>query len=123
MPRPVHFEIHAADPDRAQRFYEQLFDWRFQLLPGLDYRLIHTGEEDGGINGGMLRRKGPSPQGEEAVIAWICTVGVDDVDADIAKAEGLGGSVCLPKQEVPGYGWLVYIKDPEGNIFGMMQPK
>ena len=26
MNRPVHFEIHAEDPERAQRFYEQLLD-------------------------------------------------------------------------------------------------
>lgn len=29
MPRPIHFEIHAADPERAQRFYGALFGWSF----------------------------------------------------------------------------------------------
>jgi predicted enzyme related to lactoylglutathione lyase len=27
MPRPIHFEIHAEDPVRAQSFYSQLFGW------------------------------------------------------------------------------------------------
>jgi len=33
-----------------------------------------------------------------------------------------GGSVALDKIQVPGVGWLSYVKDPEGNIFGMLQP-
>ena len=27
MPRPVHFEIHAENTDRAIRFYTALFGW------------------------------------------------------------------------------------------------
>jgi predicted enzyme related to lactoylglutathione lyase len=123
MPRPVHFEIHAQDPERGKAFYAQLFGWTFQHLPELDYWLIHTGEEDGGINGGMLKRKGPNPGGEDPVIGWICTMGVDDVDGSMARAQDLGGSIAMEKMDVPGYGWLGYCKDTEGNIFGMMQPK
>jgi predicted enzyme related to lactoylglutathione lyase len=33
-----------------------------------------------------------------------------------------GGSIALDKMQVPGVGWLVYAKDLEGNIFGMLQP-
>ncbi len=29
MPRPIHFEIHAADPQRAIAFYAALFGWGF----------------------------------------------------------------------------------------------
>ena len=29
--------------------------------------------------------------------------------------------VAVPKMAVPGIGWLAYAKDPDGNIFGMMQ--
>ena len=32
-----------------------------------------------------------------------------------------GATVAVPKMPVPGVGWLAYIKDTEGNIFGMMQ--
>ena len=33
-----------------------------------------------------------------------------------------GGTVALEKMEVPGVGLLAYRKDPEGNIFGVLQP-
>ena len=120
MSRPVHFEIHAADMDRAQRFYEVLFGWSFQIW-GDDYRAITTGTEGPGINGGMVRRRGDPPMGGEPVNAWMCTVNVDDIDASVACAEENGGSVALPKMAIPGIGWLAYVKDCEGNILGMMQ--
>ena len=27
----------------------------------------------------------------------------------------------LPKMPIPGVGWLAYLKDTEGNVFGLMQ--
>jgi len=32
-----------------------------------------------------------------------------------------GGTVTVPKMAIPGVGWLLYIKDPDGNILGVMQ--
>ena len=34
MPRVVHFEIHAAEPERAIRFYHELFGWQFNKWAG-----------------------------------------------------------------------------------------
>jgi len=121
MPRVVHFEVHAEDPERASRFYSGLFGWTFTHWGGpVDYRVITTGPDgQPGINGGMVRRMGPVDG--EAVIAYVCTVEVDSVDETLARATGLGGTVAHPKMPIPGVGWLAYAKDTEGNIFGMMQ--
>jgi hypothetical protein len=125
-PRPMHFEIHAADTARARRFYEGLFSWKFEQWPGgaQEYWLIGTGAMDqpGGINGGLLKRIGGEPVEGQPVNSFICTVGsVDDVDATAHKAVSLGGSVASPKMPIPGIGWLAYVKDTEGNILGIMQ--
>jgi hypothetical protein len=120
MARPVHFEVHADDLDRAQRFYEAVLDWRFQDWAGGDYRLITTGAEGPGIDGGMVRRRGPAGDDQTPVIAWVCTVAVDDVDAYLARALANGGALALPKMPIKGVGWLAYAKDTEGNIFGLM---
>ena len=121
MPRVVHFEIHAADPERAVNFYQTLFGWTFQKWEGpMDYWLIITGPDDQpGINGGLVRRQGEIDG--QAVIAYVCTVDVADVDASVKSAIDHGGQIALPKMPVPGMGWLAYCKDTEGNIFGMMQ--
>ncbi len=55
------------------------------------------------------------------MIAYVCTMIVDSVDGMLARALSLGGSVAVPKMPIPGMGWLVYAKDTEGNVFGMMQ--
>jgi hypothetical protein len=34
----------------------------------------------------------------------------------------LGAEIALPKMPIPGVGWLGYIKDPDGNVLGLMQP-
>lgn len=122
MPRVIHFEIHCEDPERAIPFYQKLFGWQFHHWEGpWDYWLITTGENDQpGINGGMLRRMGAVDG--QCVIAYVCTVGVESVDESIEKALSLGGQIALAKQEIPNVGWLVYCKDTEGNIFGMLQP-
>jgi predicted enzyme related to lactoylglutathione lyase len=121
MPRVIHFEIHAGDPDRAVKFYESLFGWTFQKWEGpMDYWLVTTGpDSQPGINGGLLRRQGDIDG--QAVIAYVCTIDVENIDASIAKAQSLGSQVVVPKMPIPGMGWLVYFKDTEGNIFGMMQ--
>ena len=122
MPRVIHFEVHADDPDRAIRFYSTLLGWHFTKWAGpMDYWLIKTGApEQPGIDGGMVRRHaGP---GGDKVIAFVCTVDTPNLDEYLTKAAALGATIALPRMPIPGVGWLAYIKDPEGNILGMMQP-
>lgn len=122
MNRPVHFEIHAGDPERAEQFYGALFGWKFQKmdLGPRPYWMVVTGDDDApGINGGMMPRQGEIDG--EAVIAWVCTVEVENVDTMVAQAQDLGGQQVVPKMAVEGMGWVAYCKDTEGNIFGMWE--
>ena len=124
MSRVVHFEIHASDPESLVAFYSELFGWTIKKWDGpMDYWLIHTGPaEQRGIDGGLMRRHGDPPGATAPVSAFVCTVGVASVQASLDKAVSLGGTVALPIMPIPGIGQLCYIKDPNGNIFGMMQP-
>ena len=121
MPRVVHFEIHAGDPARAINFYEKIFSWTFQKWEGpMEYWLVNTGPDNQpGINGGLMPRRGELDG--QAVIAYVCTVDVTAIDESIATVTANNGTVVVPKMPLPGMGWLVYCKDTEGNIFGMMQ--
>ena len=122
MPRVIHFEIHADDTDRATKFYTDLFGWTITKWAGpMEYSLIVTGPEGTrGINGGLMKRQHPL-SGNDGVMAYVCTVDVDDLDRYMAKAQQLGSKVALPKMPVPSIGWLAYMSDTEGNVFGMMQ--
>ncbi len=121
MPRVVHFEIHADDPERAVRFYQSALDWQFHKWDGpVDYWLITTGPAGTpGIDGGMVRRQGPIDG--TAVTAFVCSVDVPSVDDYTRRATAAGGQVVVPKMPIPGVGWLSYCKDTEGNIFGLYQ--
>jgi predicted enzyme related to lactoylglutathione lyase len=116
MPRVIHFEISADDPERAAAFYREVFGWQIEKWVGpLDYWLITTGPPDEpGIDGGLAKRASPQEQTRN-------TIGVDSVDDAVAKIVVNGGQVMLPKHAVPGVGYLAYCSDPEGNIFGLMQ--
>lgn len=130
MNRVVHFEIHAENPERAAKFYAEMFDWTIKewSYPGAEikdenrYWLATTGEDkDPGINGGILFRKGKPPTGLEPITAFVCTIDVENLDESVKSAISLGGQIALPKMPIKGMGWLAYAKDTEGNIFGMMQ--
>ncbi|MET0205143.1 MAG: VOC family protein [Casimicrobiaceae bacterium] len=122
MPRPVHFEIQADNPERAIKFYRELFGWEFSQWEGQPYWLIKTGEKGTpGIDGGLLPRKGPPPTEMQCVNAFVCTTDVASCDGTAKRVTELGGSIALPKMPVPTVGWLAYGKDTEGNVFGFMQ--
>ena len=53
----THFEIYAEDPPHLADFYVQLFGWKIDKAPGIDYYQIQTGTpEKRGIRGGLLYR-------------------------------------------------------------------
>lgn len=116
MSRIVHFEIPADDPQRAIEFYETVFGWRIEKWDGpLEYWLVMTGPEDEpGIDGGLARREDPA-MGVENIID------VQDLDTSLKAVSAQGGEIIRPKRAVPGVGWMAYIKDTEGNVFGLMQ--
>jgi hypothetical protein len=48
-------------------------------------------------------------------------VDVAHLATTLQRVKSLGGTEALPTMAIPGVGWLAYCKDPEGNIFGMME--
>ncbi|MFQ5564005.1 MAG: VOC family protein [Parvularculaceae bacterium] len=125
MPRPTHFEIHADDPERAIKFYTDVFGWTFDPFGAGEqpYWLAVTGPDDArGINGGLMKRMGSPPGEQQPVSAYVCSMDVDDLDAYSSKVKDAGGNQAVDKMAIPGVGWLAYFKDTEGNIFGLMQP-
>jgi len=124
MSRVVHFEIHATDPAVLMDYYQAMFGWQFvRFMPEVEYWSITTGPDDQpGINGGLVKRRGPAPVADQAVVSSVCTVQVASVDESLARNAELGGTVALPKMPIPGIGWLAYIKDLDGNIMGLMSP-
>ena len=64
----------------------------------------------------------PPLANDTPVNAFVCIVGVEDIDATLKKILAAGGTVALDKMDVPTVGLLAYCKDPEGTLFGVPQP-
>lgn len=120
MPRPVHFEIHASDPQRAIAFYTSVFGWVVKQWGEHPYWIVQTGDGPG-IDGGLVPRRGPEPTDDTPVAAFPVTIDVPDLDATVTAVERAGGRVVMAKGAIPTVGWLAYCKDTESNIFGLMQ--
>lgn len=110
----VHVEFSAQDREAAGKFYSELFGWKIEQVPEMNYAMYDTGGE---VGGGLNPVSEDNPAG--TVLAHIST---DDVDATLAKAEALGGKTVVPKTEIPGYGWFGLFTDPTGNVIGLFTP-
>lgn len=126
MNRPIHFEIHADDVQRAVDFYRTCFGWEFQdwsEYAGVAYFGATTGAEGTpGINGAIMPRMGGQAGPGAPVNGAVLTLGAEDFDALAATILDAGGQVALPKHALPGMAWQGYFLDTEGNVFGIHQP-
>jgi uncharacterized protein len=121
MPQPlVHFEIIGRDPARLRRFYTALFGWEFDT----DWPIASMVSEAGnyGFTEGTKGEGVPAGVGGGAAFSptVVVYIGVDDIDAYLAKAVELGGSRILDQTASPS-GTLSIGKfaDPEGNVIGL----
>ena len=124
----VHFEIPADQPERAAKFYRELFGWDVSRWEGsegsggpAEYWMVRTvpTNADGqpsrpGVNGGLMRRMFPG----QAPVNYI---NVANVDEFVGKAERLGAKVLMGKHPVPGMGWVAQFADTEGNVFAIWE--
>ena len=109
----VHFEIGCRDITKTADFFSRLFGWHTQNVGPA--AMIHTGS-DGGIQGHI------SSLGHEPHNYTTFYVQVDDVQAYLDKAAGLGGKTLLPPVDIPT-GTFAWLADPEGNTIGLWKPK
>jgi len=110
----VHFAIHADDVERARRFYETVFGWRFEAWGPPGFYNIVTGTDDRpGIHGALHERG--SPLTGSGTNGFTCTVAVDDLEAVRNKVTAAGGTITYQESTIPSVGTLTQFLDTEGN--------
>ena len=115
----IFFEIHADDVQRAAKFYQSIFGWRFTRNLGapVEYMDIETGRS----RAGLLKRPLRTPPPEHGANAFVCSVEVENFDVVAGRIIANGGQVALKKFPVPGRCWQGYFIDTEGNTFGIFE--
>jgi uncharacterized protein len=117
MARITWFEFFVDDTDTEIAFYKKAFGWESQKWGDMPYFLVMTGDKSqAGIDGAIAK-----PPMENMTQRVVNTMSVDDNDAATKMAAEAGATVVVPKMAVPGSGWLTYLADPAGIVFGIMQ--
>lgn len=114
MSRVIHFEIPAEDPEKVVKFYTDAFGWKIKQWSDQPYWLVETGlKGEMGIDGAIYKK--------DWMDLTVNTIGVENLEKAMAAVKGAGGEIVREPMEIPGVGRHTYGKDPEGNMFGMLQ--
>jgi hypothetical protein len=109
-------ELITPEPDTAADFYDAILGTTHETGPmggDGDYTVINV---DGRSVAGAMAL----PEHQGVPTAWTVYFATDDIDATVAKAEALGGTV-MNRVDSPA-GPLAVIADPQGAVFQVMQP-
>jgi predicted enzyme related to lactoylglutathione lyase len=108
-------DLAVHDVEAAQHFYGELLDWKFDSTEDGRYTYcLKDGRKVAGLYG--------IPQGSQQPPAWNTYLGVDDLDAEVAKVTGLGATVVKgPKEYVDG-GRVAVITDTCGATVCLREP-
>ena len=113
---PSWSELTTTDPQAAMQFYGALLGWTFEAMPmeGGTYQVVKVeGESVAGI-------MGMSPGAPAMPPAWGTYVTVDNVDACVKRAEGLGAKITVPPTDIPGVGRFSVLSDPQGAAISLI---
>lgn len=113
----VMFEIIARKQGPLLDFYRALFNWNYQFGTG-HFAYVRFPSEPQPLLGG-IGQADPSVPGFEPGRTFYLLV--DDLRATLDEAEKHGGSTYVGPTAVDGYHFAM-MKDPEGNIVGLVQP-
>ena len=125
----VHFEIYVNDMERAQKFYESVFDIKLVKMEAPEMEeapaemMFFPGSpnqmEIYGAGGALVKM----PGFEAGVGGSLVYFGCDDCAEEESRVVKNGGSVEKPKQSLGEYGFMSLIMDSEGNMIGLHSMK
>lgn len=107
----VHVEIHSRDPGRTKAFYGNVFGWKFQDVPEMEYTLWEAPNKPAG---GLQKVRDQDPM----VLNYIMS---NDIDRTLARVENAGGRVIERKSVIQGQGWWALFQEPGGTVMALYQ--
>jgi predicted enzyme related to lactoylglutathione lyase len=111
------FEIPATNLQRAQTFYETIFN--IQMIPlntaNFQMRMFPVEDPINSIGGALSFAEGfYKPSATDGPLIYLNAN--PDVQNILDKIEGAGGKIVVPKTQIsPEYGYMAVFIDTEGN--------
>lgn len=115
------FEIPAVGFQRAKKFYENLLGVSIheQEMGQALYGIFGTPED--GINGAIVTHEWYTPS-DSGVLIYLD--GGEDLNPMLARAEGAGATVLIPKTQISeDVGYMAVFRDTEGNRIALHSKK
>lgn len=109
-----YVEIPAKDPAKAQKFFTELFGWKFQ-----DYGADYCSFYDGRLAGGFRRAdvKVATENGSPLIVFYK-----EDLVTASSRVAELGGTISRDIFSFPG-GRRFHFTDPNGNEYAIWSDK
>lgn len=111
------FEIPAADIERAQTFYETIFQIKMQNMdfPGVKMRAFPLDNPMEGVGGTIIDTGGfHKPSATDGPLIYLDAN--PDVDIVLNRVVAAGGQVLIPKKQISEeHGYMAMFLDTEGN--------
>ena len=112
--RIVHWELMGPDGSALNNFYNELFGWKGEEVPGFGgYTMISA--EDSGVAGAIGAGNEDMPSYQTMYIE------VESIDEHLAKVEAIGGTIVVPRSVIPGMVTFGMFRDPAGNLVGLVE--
>ncbi len=111
------FEIPTTDINRAQKFYETIFEFTMTTLdfPQIKMRMFPLDDPMNGV-GGALVDSGGFHKVSATDGPLIYLNGNADVQIILDRVEAAGGKILIPKRTISDeFGDMAVIQDTEGN--------
>ena len=108
------FEIPVTNMERAQRFYETVFDTKIAIhdLDGTLMGWFPGQDESAGAPGSLMLHEEYTPGFNGTLIYLMCK----DLSLELSRVKAAGGQVLQEKTMIsPEHGFMGLFKDSEGN--------
>ncbi|MCG2577248.1 VOC family protein [Dechloromonas sp. XY25] len=115
------FEIYVNDMQRAKTFYEAMLGTSFTRLeapnqpPGMEMWAFPMHEHAMGVTGALVKIPGLEAGGHNILVYFRCA----DCAVEAANAAKAGGQIVKDKMSIGQYGFIVLLRDSEGNMIGL----
>lgn len=112
-------ELHAKDGASAFDFYTKLVGWTKSTAMDMGAMGVYQIFAADGVDiGGMMT----SPAAVSMPF-WLFYFNVTSIEAAEGRVKAGGGQILNGPHEVPGGGWILQCRDPQGAMFALVGPR
>jgi len=119
----VWFEIYVDDLERAQKFYETVFDLKLVEMPmpesvDDDMKMLFFPsdmESKNTASGAIVQMEGFKAGGSSTIVYFMS----EDCSIEASRVKKAGGEIFQPKTSIGEFGFMVLATDTEGNMIGI----